>query len=95
MDLTKEGLELIKTSRLAKTVHDYLSPWREQRASDTEVVNLVTSIVAWVATGHDVSEPPADKQSYELTAFVLGHLKEVTDLRDIVTKNMLNFQLRR
>jgi hypothetical protein len=95
MQLTKEGLELIETSRFAKTVHDYLSPWREQRASDTELVNLVTSIVAWAATGHDVSEPPVDRQSYELTAFVLGHLKEVTGLTDIVTKNMLNFQLLR
>jgi hypothetical protein len=94
MELTKEGLELVKTSRFAKTAHDYLSPWREQRVSDTELVNLVTSIVAWAATGHDVSEPPVDRQSYELTAFVLGHLKEITDLRDEVTRNMLNFQLR-
>lgn len=95
MELTKEGLELIETSRFAKTVHDYLSQWREQRGSDAELVNLVTSIVAWAATGHDVSEPPADKQSYELTAFVLGHIKQITDLTDIVTKNMLNFQLLR
>lgn len=95
MELTKEGLELIETLRFAKTLHDYLSLWREQRASDTELANLVTSIVAWAATGHDVSEPPADRQSYELTAFVLGHLKEVTDLQDIVTKNMVNLQLRR
>jgi hypothetical protein len=95
MELRKEGLGLIETSKFAKTVHDYLSPWREPRASDTEIVNLVTSLVAWAATGHDVNEPPVDRQSYELTAFVLEHLKEVTDLRDIVTKNMLNFQLRR
>jgi hypothetical protein len=35
------------------------------------------------------------RQSYELTAFVLGHLEEVTDLQDIVTKNILKFQTRR
>jgi len=95
MEVTKQGLELVGTSTFAKTVHDYLSPWREQRKSDSELVNLVTSIVAWAATGHDVSEPPVERQSYELTAYVLGHIKEFTDLTDIVTKNMLNFQLRR
>jgi hypothetical protein len=94
MELTKEGRELVGTSRFAKTAHDYLSPWREQKASDAELVNLVTGIVAWAATGHDVSEPPVDRQSYELTAFVVGHLKEVTDLRDVVARNMLDFQLR-
>ncbi|HXW56256.1 MAG TPA: hypothetical protein VEJ67_10935 [Candidatus Cybelea sp.] len=94
MELTKEGLDLIETSRFAETVHDYLSPQREDRATDSDLPNLVTGIVAWVATGHDISRPPVDRQSYELTAFVLGHLKEVTDLRDIVTKNMLKFQLR-
>jgi hypothetical protein len=94
MEFTKEGLELVKTSSFAKTAHDYLSPWREQKASDTEIANLVTSIVAWAATGHDVSKPPVDKQSYELTAFALGHLKEITDLQDVVARNMLNFQLR-
>jgi len=46
MEFTKEGLELIETSRFAKTVHDYLSPWGEQRVPDTELTNLVTSIVA-------------------------------------------------
>jgi hypothetical protein len=95
MELTKEGLDLIETPRFAETVHDYLSPWREERASDSDLLNLVTSIVAWVATGHHISQPPVDRQSYELAAFVLGHLKEVTDLQDTVTKNMLKFQTRR
>ena len=95
MDLTKEGLNLVETSRFAKAVHDYLSPRLEEKESDADLPNLVAGIAAWVATGHDISQPPVDRQSYELTAFVLGHLKEVTDLRDIVTKNMLEFQLRR
>ena len=95
MELTKGGLELIQTSTFAKAVHDYLSPWREQKASDTELADLITGIVAWAATGHDISEPPVGRQSYELTAFVLGHLKEVADLVDIVTKNIVHFQLPR
>ncbi len=94
MELTKEGLELVKSSNFAQITHDYLSPWREQKVSDAELANLLASIVAWAATGHDVSEPPANRQSYELTAFVLGHLKEVTDLQDVVARNMLNLQLR-
>ena len=90
MELTKEGLELVKTSGFAKTVHNYLSPWRKQKASDAEIANLVTGIVAWAATGHDVSDPPADKQSYELTAFVLSHPEEISELQDVVTRNMLS-----
>lgn len=95
MEFTKEGRALIETSRFAETVHDYLSHWRDQGISDSGLPSLVTSIVAWVATGHKLSQPPVDRQSYELTAFVLAHLKEVTDLQDVVTKNMLKLQLQR
>ena len=95
MEFTKEGLDLIETSTFAETVHNYLSPWREEKVSDSDLSGLVASIVAWVATGHNISQPPVDRQSYELTAFVLDHLKEVTDLQDTVTKNMLKLQLRR
>ena len=95
MDFTKEGLDIIRTSGFAKSLHEYLSAWRDEKASDTEIANLMTGIIAWAATGHNVTQPPVGRQSYELTAFVLSHLKEVTDLQDIVTNNMLNLQLRR
>jgi hypothetical protein len=95
MEFTKEGLALIETSKFAEAVHNYLSPWRQEGTPDSDLPGLVTSIVAWVATGHNISQPPVDRQSYELTDFVLGHLKEVTDLQDIVTRNMLKFQLGR
>lgn len=95
MELTREGLALIETAKFAEAVHNYLSPWREGKASDSDLTNLVTSIVAWAATGHDISQPPADRQSYDLTAFVLSHLKEVTDLQDKVTRNMLKLRLPR
>jgi hypothetical protein len=90
MEFTPEGLELVKTSNFAQTVDAYLSSWREQGTCDLELRNLLAGTVSWAATGHVISEPPAGKQSYELTAFVLGHLKEVDDLCDTVGNNILD-----
>jgi len=95
MEFTKEGLELVNTPKFAQTVDDYLLPWREQGLSDFDLARLLPGIVAWAATGHAISEPPAGKQAYELTAFVLNHLKEIEVLCDTVSKNSLDLLKRR
>ena len=90
MEFTDEGLRLVKSLKFAQAVDDYLSQWREQGVSDSELTKLLAAIVGWAATGHTVNEPPAGKQSYELTAFVLGHLNDVDSLCNIVGKNSLD-----
>lgn len=89
MEFTTAGLAFVKSENFARSMDDYFSPWREQRLSDLELTKLAAGVVSWAATGHALSEPPAGRQSYELTAFVLCHLNEVNDLCDIVGKNMV------
>jgi hypothetical protein len=80
MEFTEEGLKLVKTLKFAQMVDDYLSPWREQGVSDSNLTNLLAAVVSWAATGQAISEPPAGRQSYELTAFTLSHVTDIENL---------------
>jgi hypothetical protein len=92
MEFTEEGLDLVKTLKFAQAVEDYLSPWREQGVSEPHLTKLVAAIVAWAATGHAISEPPAGRQSYELAGFALGRLMDIDDLSSNVVENMLRLR---
>jgi hypothetical protein len=95
MEFTDEGLKLVKTLRFAQMVDDYLSPWREQGVSDLTLTKLLAAVVSWAATGQAISEPPAGRQSYELTAFALSHVTEVDNLSANVGENIFGLRTRR
>jgi hypothetical protein len=90
MEFTEDGLNLANSLKFAQSVHDYLSPWREQGLSDSKITKLLPGIVAWAATGHSISHPPVGAQSYELTAFVLHYPTEVDDLCNTVIQNIVS-----
>ena len=94
MKFTDEGLKLVKTLRFAEMVDDYLSPWREQGVSDLYLTKLLAAVVSWAATGHAISEPPAGRQSYELTAFALSHVTDIDNLSANVGENIFGFRTR-
>lgn len=94
MEFTDEGLKLVKTLRFAEMVDHYLSPWREQGVSDLELTKLLAAAVTWAPTGQAISEPPAGRQSYELTAFALGHVREVDNLTANVGENIFGLHTR-
>ena len=94
MEFTDEGLKLVKTSRFAEMVDDYLSPWREQGVSDLDLTKLLAAVVSWAATGQAISEPPVGKQSYELTAFALSHVTEIDNLTASVGENIFGLHTR-
>ena len=94
MEFTEKGLELVKTLKFAQMVEDYLSPWREQGVSESELTRLLAAVVSWAATGHAISEPPAGRQSYELTAFALSHVTEIDKLSAKVGENIFGLRTR-
>lgn len=94
MEFTEEGLKLVKTLKFAQIVDDYLSSWRKQGVSDLTLTNLLAAVVTWAATGHAISEPPAGRQSYELTAFALSHVTEIDNLTSSVGENIFGLHTR-
>ena len=90
MEFTEEGLKLVKTAKFAQMVVDYFSPWREQGVSDLQLSKLLAAVVSWAATGHAISEPPAGRQAYELTAFALRHITKIDKLSADVGENIFH-----
>jgi len=94
MEFTEEGLKVVKTLKFAQMVDEYLSPWREQGVSDLHLTKVLAAVVSWAATGQAIGEPPAGRQSYELTAFALSHVTEIDDLSANVGKNIFGLRMR-
>jgi hypothetical protein len=44
MEFTEDGLNLANSLKFAQSVHDYLSPWREQGLSDSRITKLLPEI---------------------------------------------------
>ncbi|OLE16152.1 MAG: hypothetical protein AUG83_04065 [Acidobacteria bacterium 13_1_20CM_4_57_11] len=94
MEFTEEGLKVVKTLKFAQMVDEYLSPWREQGVSDLHLTKVLAAVVSWAATGQAIGEPPAGRQSYELTAFALSHVTEIDDLSANVGENIFGLRTR-
>jgi hypothetical protein len=93
MEFTKAGTEVVQSVEFARALGKFLSelhPGGETNESDVKTAILM---IAWVATGRDLNQPPVGAELAQLTDFIESNEKELTALAGKILTKLAGYHL--
>jgi hypothetical protein len=77
MEITQAGKERASSAEFYQYLKTTVAKLKAQKLHDGMLAVLISNIIGWVLTGHEVDQPPDAQLAEELSAFVQTHADEI------------------
>lgn len=89
MRMSSDGMKMVQSPEFASLIMDFMLELRKNGQTEKGARIAATSLIAWVASGHDIDRAPSEEELEQLADFMNKNSEQIGVFADQCLKNLL------